>query len=44
MKDVTATLFWLLPATVCYKDFATTLQERTEYPSGFLECGILKCL
>jgi len=31
-------------ATVYYKDFATTLQEITEYPSEVLECGILKCL
>ncbi len=33
MKDVTATLFLLPPATVYYKDFATTLQEKTEYHS-----------
>jgi len=44
LKDVTATLFLLPPATFYYKDFATTLQDITEYPSEIMECRISKML
>ncbi len=40
MGDVTATLLYPPHIIIYYKDFATTLQIITEYPSGILEYGI----